>query len=165
MSKIIPFLNGPFSQWHMAKMTIDDVDYNCCEQYMMAEKARLFGDQETLNKILSAKTPKEQKNLGRLVSGFDEKVWKKNRYQIVCKGNLAKFSQNEGIRKKLLDTGDATLCEAAHYDPIWGVGLRASDPRIKDPKKWKGLNLLGQALMYVRQELQNDHDEQVEEGE
>jgi len=153
MSKVIPFYNGPFSQWHMKQMTIDGVDYNCCEQYMMAEKARLFDDDDTLAKILAAKTPREQKALGRKVKGFTDKTWKKHRLEIVTKANRAKFTQNEDLKKKLLDTGDAILCEASPKDRIWGIGLKKHDPKAKDKKQWKGLNLLGEALMAVRDEL------------
>ena len=153
MSKVTPFYNGPFSQWHMKQMTIDNITYNCCEQYMMAEKARLFEDDVTLKKILGAKTPKEQKALGRAVKGFNEKTWKKNRYRIVVEATRAKFTQHEDMKKKLLDTGDAILCEASPIDRIWGIGLKKHDPKAKDPKLWKGLNLLGDALMEVRKEL------------
>lgn len=30
---------SPFSQWHYAQFTLDDVEYNCAEQYMMHQKA------------------------------------------------------------------------------------------------------------------------------
>lgn len=153
MTKIIPFLNGPFSQWFKKSFTVDDVQYNCCEQYMMAEKARLFDDQDALKKILDTNSPAEQKKLGRGVKGFDDKTWKKNRYQIVLKGNRAKFSQNEDIKKRLLDTGVNIICEANPKDKIWGIGLKEHDPKVQDPKSWKGLNLLGEALMEVRKEL------------
>ena len=152
-TKIIPFLNGPYSQWFKKSFTVDNIQYNCCEQYMMAEKARLFDDQATLKKILATNSPAEQKKFGREVKCFSEKIWKKHRYEIVYKGNLAKFSQNDDIKQKLLATGDAILCEANPKDSIWGVALKAHDPKIKNPKLWKGLNLLGQALMQVRDAL------------
>jgi len=160
-TKIIPFLSGPFSQWFKKQFTVDNIQYGCCEQYMMAEKARLFDDQVALKKILATNSPGEQKKLGREVKGFSEKIWKKNRYEIVYKGNLAKFSQNDDIKKKLLDTGDAILCEANPKDRIWGIALKAHDPRVKDPKQWKGLNLLGEALMQVRLELSEELSEEL----
>lgn len=153
--KIIPFLKGPYSQWFMKKFTVDGVEYCCCEQYMMAEKARLFNDEDSCKKIMNTNLPSEHKRLGRAVKGFSEKIWKKHRYNIVYKANLAKFSQNEDLKQKLLNTNDAILCEANPHDSIWGVALKAHDPKIQDPKNWKGLNLLGEALMQVRSELSN----------
>lgn len=153
MSKIVAFYNGPFSQWYPSIFIINNVTYGCCEQYMMAEKAKLFGDVNAYKLIMKTNSPREQKRLGRLVCNFNEKVWKKNRYNIVLNGNRGKFSQNEGLRNKLLATGNATIVEASPTDTIWGVGLRSSDPRIKDSSKWRGLNLLGVALMQVRDEF------------
>jgi ribA/ribD-fused uncharacterized protein len=151
--KIIPFLNGPFSQWHKKKFTVNEIEYNCCEQYMMAGKARLFKDDESLQKILNSVEPREQKKLGRKVKNFNENAWKKDRYDIVLTCNMAKFSQNDKLLKKLLDTNDAILCEANPKDKIWGIGLKATDPKVNDPKSWKGTNLLGEVLMEVRDEL------------
>ncbi len=153
-TKVIPFHAGPFSQWHRKAMVIDGVTYSCCEQYMMVEKARLFGDEATLKRILATPSPREQKRLGRQVRGFSDKVWKKQRLAIVTQANLAKFSQHADLRTLLLNTGDAILCEASAMDRIWGVGLKAHDPRIQNPAQWRGLNLLGEALMAVRETLQ-----------
>lgn len=152
--KIIPFLRGPFSQWHPSEFKLKGVTYNCCEQYMMAQKALLFGDVEMYNQIIKTKSPARQKALGRKVKGFDIKIWKKHRYNIVLEGNRAKFSQKPHMRDKLLATGDAILCETNPRDAIWGIALKSHDPRVQDPTKWKGLNLLGTALMEVREELQ-----------
>lgn len=154
--KIIPFLNGPFSQWHISNFTIDGIKYCCCEQYMMAQKAKLFEDDITYKRIMMTNNPAEHKALGKLVKGFNDKTWKKYRYFIVYNGNYAKFSQNEELQKKLLATENNILCEANPKDAIWGVALKIHDPKIKDPKCWKGLNLLGQALMEVRDKLKKE---------
>ena len=142
-----------FGQWTMSDFESDGIHYNCAEQYMMAEKARLFEDHGALSKILASESPRTQKALGQKVRGFTEKAWRKNREQIVTKGNLAKFSQNSEMREELLETGDKTLVEASPLDRIWGIGLRADDPRVLDPHLWQGLNLLGKALMSVRDAL------------
>ncbi len=120
---------------------------------MMAEKARLFGDVANEQKILAATRPKEQKALGRKVKPFDRGTWEKHRLDIVIRGNLAKFSQNPEMLQVLLDTGDRELVEASPLDEIWGVGMRADNPHIVDKSQWKGLNLLGVALMEVRKRL------------
>lgn len=141
------------SQWWKADFTINTDTYCCMEQYMMAEKARLFGDNETLEKIMKSKQPKQIKDLGRQVRNFDENLWAKSRYSIILNGNHAKFLQNEALRQFLIGTKDRVLVEASPYDKIWGIGMSADDESIENPLLWKGTNLLGFALMEVRDEL------------
>lgn len=144
---------GVFGQWTHSEFHEDGARYVCAEQYMMAEKARLFGDEATRAKILATASPREHKALGRQVRGFVQDVWERERLAIVIRANRAKFGQNPDMRRALLATGDKLLVEASPLDTIWGVGLRADDPRIHDPAQWRGLNLLGEALMTVRSEL------------
>ncbi|KAL0239605.1 hypothetical protein GEMRC1_009713 [Eukaryota sp. GEM-RC1] len=144
----------PFSQWHPSVFTVDGVQYNCCEQYMMARKALLFNDQTTYNKIMSASSPARQKALGRKVSPYDDQTWVKHREQIIFDGNYAKFSQNEELKKFILDTGDSTIAEASPYDKIYGIGL--TEEQALTGQKWQGLNLLGVCLENVRQKLRNE---------
>ncbi|PQO47553.1 NADAR family protein [Blastopirellula marina] len=143
------------SQWFEVAFTIDGQLYPTAEHWMMAAKARLFDDAETLAKIIYADTPREAKRLGRLVRGFDEQVWNAEARRLVTAGNLAKFSQNEPLKEYLLSTGDAVLVEASPYDRIWGIGLKARDPQAADPQTWQGQNLLGFALMDVRAALRS----------
>lgn len=142
------------SQWYNSDFTVDGIVYNCAEQFMMAEKARLFGDRETLAEILETSEQFRIKYLGKQIKNFDEEIWLKERYKIVVKGNMAKFSQNEEIKEFLLNTGYKVIVQASPYDTVWGIGL-SEDEIIKsnDPTKWKGQNLLGFALMEVRDEL------------
>ena len=142
-----------FSQWWNCVFEVDGTLYHTAEQYMMAEKALLFGDAEIRDKILQSRHPKQAKDLGRMVKGFHEEVWVERRSDIVRRGNLAKFSQNENLRNFLIQTKDRVLVEASPVDRIWGVGLAADDVRIENPLNWRGLNLLGFALMEVRDEL------------
>ena len=120
---------------------------------MMAEKARLFNDEETLRKILSTDDPKEVKALGRLIKNFDQETWENNKYDIVVKGNYAKFSQNSKLKEYLLNTKNKILAEASPYDKIWGIGLDKNNENAYNPKTWEGENLLGFALMEVRDML------------
>ncbi len=146
------FWFGPFSQWHLSDFIIDNIRYNCAEQYMMAEKARLFNDLESLNKIMLAKTPKEQKALGRKVKNFDENIWSQNLEEIIFKANLAKFTQNLKLKRLILNV-DKILVEASPYDRIYGIGLKADDPRAQDQKTWLGENKLGFILMKVKDKI------------
>ncbi len=146
---------GPscLSQWWGCRFAADGVEYSCAEQYMMAEKARMFGDQEMLEKILEARDPKVMKAYGRAVRHFDAARWDGACYDIVKAGNLAKFSQNQDLWDYLKSTGNRILVEASPWDRIWGIGMRKSDPDAGDPAKWRGTNLLGFALTEVRDTL------------
>ncbi|EAD7010503.1 NADAR family protein [Listeria monocytogenes] len=144
-----------FSQWWICSFKVDGVEYNCAEQFMMAEKAKLFNDMEMREKILAAKHPKQAKDFGRLIRGFQEDIWLKNRFNIVMLANQAKFSQNEELKKFLMQTKNRILVEASPVDKIWGIGMAADNKNVENPLYWKGLNLLGFALMAVRDELEN----------
>ncbi len=141
------------SQWWPAIFTIEGVSYPTAEHYMMAEKARLFGDIQTCQAILAASQPSVAKRLGREVRGFDEALWSQQRFEIVVRGNKAKFSQNETLKAFLLNTQARVLVEASPVDPVWGIGLAEASPEAADPTRWRGLNLLGFALMKVRARL------------
>ena len=151
--KYVFFWNGIYSQWHKAPMTIDKIDYNSCEQYMMHQKALLFGDEEIAELILKESNPREQKRYGRMIRNFDKSIWEQNCLSIVYEGNLAKFKQNEDLKEQMLSTGDKIFVEASPLDNIWGIGLAEDNINIDNPSFWLGLNLLGQALTLVKQEL------------
>ena len=142
-----------FSQWYASAFEVDGVRYPTAEHFMMAGKARLFDDQAALARILAAPTPGAVKAIGREIAGFDENVWLERRWAIVVDANLGKFSQDEGLRRFLINTGDRILVEASPLDRIWGIGLAADDPGAENPMAWQGLNLLGFALMEVRDRL------------
>lgn len=142
-----------FSQWWLSAFTVNEITYATAEHWMMAKKAELFKDDEVLSKILSAKSPAEAKKLGRQVKNYQEEIWLANRYLIVKEGNFHKFSQNEALKDFLLNTTDRVIVEASPVDSIWGIGMATDHKDIENPEKWKGLNLLGFALMEVRDEL------------
>lgn len=142
-----------FSQWFEAGFKLDGIRYRTAEHFMMAGKARLFDDTATCERILAARTPGEAKKLGREIGGFDEAAWVAAQLDIVTQGNIAKFAQNPALGAFLLGTGHQVLVEASPVDPIWGIGLAATDPAAQDPRAWRGLNLLGFALMAARDAL------------
>lgn len=138
------------SQWYACEFELYECEYHSAEQYMMAKKAELFQDYAAYHKIMAADNPKDCKALGREVRNFNSDLWNREKYRIVLTGNLAKFSRNPELYQFLDSTGDCVLVEASPYDDIWGVNLSADDPRIQDPSQWQGENLLGFALMEVR---------------
>lgn len=141
------------SQWWRCQFLADGVKYTCAEQFMMAEKARLFHDDEMLEKIMEADHPKEMKAYGRAVRGFDKEVWDNACYDIVKRGNEAKFSQNPELCEFLKGTENRILVEASPRDRVWGIGMGKSNPDAQNPLKWRGTNFLGFALTQVRDGL------------
>ena len=159
--------NGWASQWYRSYFTAPlsaaiqhasstPHTFPTAEHWMMACKAALFSDTATLELILEETTkpntdPKHIKALGRRISPFDENTWVEHREEVVYLGNLYKFGQDEELKKTLLETGDLILVEASPSDRIWGIGFR-ENRAMKEQERW-GLNLLGQALMRVREEF------------
>lgn len=141
------------SQWWECSFTVDGITYRSAEHWMMAHKARLFGDERTFTRIVEAGHPAEAKKLGRQVAGFDEATWAAHRWEIVVSGNVAKFGQNPELGAYLSGTGERILEEASPLDRIWGIGPAAGDERASSPARWRGLNLLGFALMEARSRL------------
>ncbi|MEU4575776.1 NADAR family protein [Nonomuraea sp. NPDC023979] len=144
---------GCLSQWWPAAFAADGHVFATVEHYMMAHKAWLFGDEEAAARILAAPHPGAAKAAGREVRGFDEEVWCDRRFDVVVRGNLAKFGAHPGLRAFLVGTGERVLVEASPVDRVWGIGLTADDERAASPATWEGLNLLGFALMAVREKL------------
>ncbi|MFF3343760.1 NADAR family protein [Streptomyces sp. NPDC002779] len=141
------------SQWWPSPFTVDGVRYATAEHWMMAGKARLFGDPDAERRILAAGHPSEAKNAGRLVRGFDEETWARERFGIVVEGSVHKFASDEALRGFLLGTGRRVLVEASPVDRVWGIGLAATDDGAMNPERWRGPNLLGFALMEARERL------------
>ena len=141
------------SQWFPAPFTVAGLRYPTAEHYMMAEKARLFGDAAVAEKILQNPEPGAAKALGRQIANFDEERWVAAREAIVLAGSRAKFAAHPPLRDFLLATGTKILVEASPLDCIWGAGLAHNDPRLNQPEQWPGLNLLGFVLMRLRAEL------------
>ena len=150
------FWGGEFSQWYPSVFEVDGITYNCAEQYMMEQKARFFKDAEIAEKIMQSKSPREQKALGRQVRNFDADKWMEVCYDIVKKGNLAKFSQNPYLLDVLATTKGTEIVEASPDDKIWGIGYSEHNKLAWNKETWDGLNLLGKVLDDVRDELLSD---------
>jgi ribA/ribD-fused uncharacterized protein len=138
------------SQWYAAGFEHEGAYYPTAEHFMMAGKARLFGDEDAVAQIIAAPGPDKVKAIGRRVKNYDDAAWSRERFAIVVAGNLAKFSQNAGLKAFLFGTGEKILVEASPVDAIWGIGLAQDDPAAAKPHEWRGENLLGFALMELR---------------
>lgn len=144
------------SQWYESPFTVDGILYKTAEHWMMAKKAELFNDKEILEKIIACNKPGEAKALGREVRNYADESWLANRFNIVVQGSYHKFSQHPPLKEFLINTGDRVLVEASPLDKIWGIGMAQDHKKIDDVNAWRGLNLLGFALMEAR-ELLREH--------
>lgn len=150
--------NGYLSNWYMSCFQVDGIKYSSMEQYMMYQKAACFQDEVIAGQILATNDVMHIKELGRRVSGYDDNHWNGVRQVVVYEGLLAKFSQNEDLKNLLKSTGNAILVECAVKDRIWGIGLAMNNADRFDRTKWQGQNLLGYALMMVRDRLEREDE-------
>ena len=143
--------NGYLSNWYMSEFSVKGIKFSSMEKYMMYKKAAAFKDESAAQKILKTDDPAEIKALGRSVAGYNDAYWSGIRQIVVYNGLKEKFSQNEELKSKLLNTDDTLLVECAVRDRIWGIGWSMKDPERLEFEKWRGMNLLGYALMMVRE--------------
>lgn len=146
--------NGYLSNWYLSWFEVGNIRFSSMEQYMMYQKAVCFKDKEIAGKILATTDVAVIKALGRQVKGYNDGYWNGVRQLLVYEGLREKFVQNEDLKKQLLDTEDSILAECAVNDRIWGIGLSMQDSNRLEPEKWRGQNLLGYALMVVRERMQ-----------
>ena len=139
-----------FSQWFECPFTVGSNTYKTSEHWMMAQKALLFSDKGNFEKIINCNKPGEAKELGRQVLGYDDQIWNDHKFDIVRLGNIHKFNQNPEFAEYLIKTDNRVLVEASPVDTIWGIGLSQDNAEIDNIYAWRGQNLLGFALMEVR---------------
>jgi ribA/ribD-fused uncharacterized protein len=144
------------SQWWPAEFSENNIVYKTAEHYMMAQKAYLFNDKEIFERIMFKENPKDVKDFGRQIRNFDAAIWDSKKYGIVMQGNYLKFSQNTALKEFLVQTKRKVLVESSPVDKIWGIGLAEDSPNAKIPNQWDGENLLGFALMEVRDKIINE---------
>ncbi len=145
--------NGFLSNWYPSPIRVDGMQFSSVEQYIMYKKCVLFGEPEAANAILATDDTKEQQAIGKTTNIYIAEVWAGMRQLVVMRGLYAKFSQNEDLKRMLLDTGDAWLVECAKSDKVWACGRRLDDVRRFNAAEWNGQNILGFALMEVREML------------
>lgn len=150
------FWSEYLSQWYTSIFTENEINFSCCEQYMMYWKAKFFKDEDTAILILKAKTPREQKSLGRKVKNFNTEEWNKVCKLIVYNGNYLKFMQYTKLYDQLIQTFPKELVEASPYDRIWGIGLDETEAINIKKENWNGTNWLGEVLTKLRNDFMNN---------
>lgn len=145
--------DGYLSNWYRAEFDLEGIHFTSTEQYIMYKKCKLFGEEGAAKQVLATDEPKQQQAIGQAAKGYNRFLWEGSRQIIAVKGLMAKFSQNDDLRQKLLSTGDSWLVECAGSDHIWACGIRPNDDRRRDTSNWTGTNILGFALMAVRDSL------------
>jgi ribA/ribD-fused uncharacterized protein len=145
--------DSPFSFWYPTEFVENGISYSSAQQYVLHHKALLFSDESTAEKVLQVHEKKDLMKLSRAVQNFQPKVWAQKREQIAETANRAKFTQNEELKAQLLATAGTRLANANQHDIIWGIGFEEDAEEAKDPKKWRGKNLLGEILKRLREEM------------
>lgn len=149
--EIFSDVNSSLSQWYDSEFEDENgIRYHSAEQYMMAAKARLFEDSESLKEIMAELDIAKVKELGRQVQNFNQELYDSNKIQIIHKANQLKFEQNSKIREALLKTANYVIVEANPNDTVYTCGLKEDDENITYPDKWLGENILGFVLMDIR---------------
>lgn len=135
----------PFSNWYKCDFKIGNVTFNCSEQALMYSKALYFKDTKTAEKILKTKNPRKQKELGRQVSNYEDKMWSDVRQNIMTEILKHKFN-SEALKYLKEKYKEYEFVEASPYDKIWGVGLDENNEKILNENNWLGQNLLGKCI-------------------
>lgn len=154
-SRVVVFFgkDSRFSNHYRSTFRVDYTDFDSMEQFLALSRARFANDQHLIDKALSSSDPADAKrilNLLRDAPGQPE--WEEERHDILMSGLLAKFRQNQDLKKYLLSSEDRQLGEASK-NMTWGIGMSLTDKNRLNTRYWKGDNLLGRSLMEVRQIL------------
>lgn len=135
--------------------------YNSAHQAISAELAKAFNDQEGLQKIMLADTPDEVVYRLENVPGdteTNETKWNDTTKQLLYDVNIAKFNQYPELAARLLETKTAVLGAYEPDDNLIGIGISLDNIQSKNPINWTGQNLLGKALMSIRDKLRADRE-------
>jgi len=148
--KLIFYGQGsPLSNFHKAKLKINNRTYNCTEQYIQYQKATLFDDDERASRIMLQDSPLSMKKIANTIRGFEKGVWERHNRAIVKEALLAKFSQHDYLHDYLKRTGHKILAEGTR-DKYWGIGISLNNVNSLDMEQWSGDNLMGLLLQEVR---------------
>jgi ribA/ribD-fused uncharacterized protein len=149
--------NSPLSNHYTSPFTLSGEKFNCMEQYMVVQKARVFEDQETVNKVMKETNPVKQKQLGKSIKGLNEDHWQSQAEDMMLPGLLAKFHQNNACKDLLLKTGNNIIIEANPQDKFLGAGVSLFSPDLWSVDKHPGKNIMGKLLQRVRESIRQGY--------
>lgn len=128
----------PLSNFYKCQLKIDNVKYNCTEQYIQSEKCKLFDDDRAHYKVMNSHNPYDMKSTGSRVKNYDALKWAAECQRVATNAIRSKFTQNPKLKTVLLDTVGKTLGEASR-DKFWGTG----------GSKWLGQRMHGLGRTYM----------------
>ena len=145
------FYGGPFSNFVGPHMMIDHpwtgipARYETVEHWFQANKANNVEQHE---QVRQAFNPSVAKAIGQTVDLWAN--WDTVKYQVMLTSLRHKFAEEKWLHI-LLSTGDRYIAEDSPTDAIWGI----YHPKRDD---YSGKNLLGLALMQIRQEFRGNSE-------
>ncbi len=110
-----------------------------------------FKDEIALLKIMKMPQPMDARWVK--VRNFNKDSWEQVVEGILFEGLMAKFTQNVGCRKYLFKTHGKHLAYCDEKDALLGTGICRFTDSSNYIEKWPGKNLVGAALMKVREVL------------
>ena len=128
------------SNFFAAEINIDGKIWPATEHYYQAMKYPTMPNYQ--EKIRLNKNPDMVKKMGRSKDGFRQD-WERVKNDVMYKALVAKFTQHEDLKEKLLATGDKVLVEHTGRDKYWGDGGDGGNGT-------KGQNIMGKLLVKVR---------------
>ena len=134
------FEYGALSNFSFHGFKAEGFYWKTSEHYFQAHK--FVNSPYHFNRVLKAKTPSEAAIIGRDRTLPLRSDWEFVKESVMKKGLLAKFRQNNNIKKLLLSTDNKELVEKTTTDYYWGCGSNKT-----------GKNMLGKLLMTVRDQL------------
>lgn len=152
----IYFWGGSLANYFDTRFTWNKREFKSVAQAYAYAKAVTF-DKSYIPIILEQVSARRAEELGREIPAFDEEVWSEKRYKVMYDLLKTKFTNDEWLTHELLSTEDKILVYGVEEDKIWGAGLGFYTNKILDESNWVGENLLGKALMELRDELKGEN--------
>lgn len=135
--------------------------YHSAKQAIFAELAKLFGDQENLEKIMSSETADEITYSVKNISDENATKWNEAIKKLMYDVNLAKFNQYAELSGRLIETRNAIIGAYEPNDTLIGIGIASENPLAKNPINWAGQNILGKVLMEIRETLKKQRETEL----
>lgn len=140
----------------VVEIEVNGSKYGSGQQALYAELAKAFNDEAGLQKIMAAESPDEISYTLEDVPGepdANKAKWTDLTKQLIYDINIAKFKQYPELAARLLETKNAMLGAYIPDDTLIGIGISLDNVQSKNPVNWTGQNILGKALMEIRDNI------------